>query len=139
MNRRKSREIAMKLIYEISIKKEGYEEILEDFKLHTETDLSEIDMEYITRVLKGITDNNKIINENINKYLINWTLDRLSKIDSAILRLAIYEIIFEEEIPSIVSVNEAIELAKEYSQDITGAFINGVLGKLVQERPEENL
>lgn len=96
-------------------------------------------MEYITRVLKGITDNNKIINENINKYLINWTLDRLSKIDSAILRLAIYEIIFEEEIPSIVSVNEAIELAKEYSQDITGAFINGVLGKLVQERPEENL
>jgi transcription antitermination protein NusB len=133
MNRRKSREAAMKLIYEMLIKKESFEEIFEDFKEHTEEDISELDMEYISTTLKGVTENIELIDTTISNYLINWKLDRLSKIDLAILRLAVYEITFEEDIPSIVSVNEAIELAKEYSQDITGAFINGVLGRLVEK------
>jgi len=133
MNRRKSRETAMKLVYEMLIKKESFEEIFEDFKEHTEEDLLELDLEYITNTLKGITVNIELIDATISKYLINWKLDRLSKIDLSILRLAVYEITFEEDIPTIVSINEAIELAKEYSQDITGAFINGVLGRLVEK------
>lgn len=134
MNRRKSRETAMKLIYEMLIKKENYEEIFEDFKEHTEEDISELDLAYITNTLKGVTENIELIDTTISKYLVNWKLERLSKIDLSILRLAVYEITFEEDIPSIVCVNEAIELAKEYSQDITGAFINGVLGRLVQKQ-----
>ena len=133
MNRRKSRETTMKLIYEMQIKKEGFEEIFEDFKEHTEEDTSELDLEYITKTLKGVTENLELIDATISKHLINWKIDRLSKIDLAILRLAVYEITFEEDIPSIVCINEAIELAKEYSQDITGAFINGVLGRLVEK------
>ena len=133
MNRRKSREAAMKLIYEMLIKKESFEEIFEDFKEHTDEDISKLDMEYIINTLKGVTENIVLIDTTITKYLINWKIDRLSKIDLSILRLAVYEITFEEDIPSIVSVNEAIELAKEYSQDITGAFINGVLGRLVEK------
>jgi transcription antitermination protein NusB len=133
MNRRKSREAAMKLIFEMLIKKENFEEVFEDFKEHTDEDISELDIEYITNILRGVTENTEKIDNIISKYLINWKIDRLSKIDLSILRLAVYEITFEEEIPSIVSINEAIELAKEYSPDITGAFINGVLGRLVQE------
>ena len=133
MNRRKSRETAMKLIYEMQIKKEGFEEIFEDFKEHTEEDISELDLVYITNTLRGVTENIELIDATISKYLVNWKIDRLSKIDLSILRLAVYEITFEEDIPNIVSVNEAIELAKEYSQDITGAFINGVLGRLVEK------
>ena len=133
MNRRKSRETTMKLVYEMLIKKESFEEIFEDFKEHTEEDILELDMAYITNTLKGITENIEFLDTTISKYLINWKLDRLSKIDLSILRLAVYEITFEEDIPSIVCVNEAIELAKEYSQDVTGAFINGVLGRLVEE------
>ena len=133
MNRRKSREAAMKLIYEMQIKKEGFEEIFENFKEHTEEDTSELDLEYIENSLKGVTENIEVIDATISKHLINWKLERLSKIDLSILRLAIYEITFEEDIPNIVCVNEAIELAKEYSQDITGAFINGVLGRLVEK------
>ena len=133
MNRRKSRETAMKLIYEMLIKKESFEEIFEDFKEHTEDDISELDMVYITNILKGVTENIDLIDATISKYLVNWKIDRLSKIDLSILRLAVYEITFEEDIPSIVSVNEAIELTKEYSQDVTGAFINGVLGRLVEK------
>ena len=133
MNRRKSREAAMKLIYEMQIKKEGFEEIIENFKEHTEEDTSELDLEYIENSLKGVTENIEVIDATISKHLINWKLERLSKIDISILRLAIYEITFEEDIPNIVCVNEAIELAKEYSQDITGAFINGVLGRLVEK------
>jgi len=133
MNRRKSREVTMKLIYEILIKKENFEEIFENFKEHTEEDVSELDMEYIANTLKGVTENIELIDATISKYLINWKIDRLSKIDLSILRLAIYEITFEADIPSVVSVNEAIELAKKYSQDVTGAFINGVLGRLVEK------
>ena len=133
MNRRKSREIAMKLVYEMLIKKDGYEEIFEDFKEHTEIDLADVDMEYIKRILSGIYESSSTIDETIEKYLVNWKLERLSRIDIAILRLAIYEITNEEDIPDVVSVNEAVELAKKYSQDVTGAFINGVLGKLIEK------
>ena len=137
MNRKKSRETAMKLQYETLIKKENYDDVIKDFKEHSEEELGELDLEYITRVLKGITENIEIIDGTFEKHLINWKKDRLSKIDLAILRVAVYEILFEEDIPNKVSVNEGIELAKKYSQDNTGAFINGVLGKLVIQIPEE--
>lgn len=133
MNRRKSRETAMKLLFEMSINKEDYKDILESFKEHTDIDLEDMDMEYITRVLKGVQDNTAKIDESIQQYLINWKLYRLSKIDLAILRICTYEILFEEDIPGRVSVNEGIELAKRYSDDKSFQFINGVLGNMIKE------
>ena len=133
MNRRKSREIAMKLLFEMSINKEEYKEIIENFKEHTDTDLKDIDMVYISRVLDGIGKNKEIIDNKIEAYLINWKLDRISKIDLAILRISTYEILFEEDIPDVVSVNEGIELAKKYSDEKSSTFINGVLGNMVHK------
>ena len=131
MNRRKSREIAMKLLFEMSINKESYEDIIESFKENTDVDLNEIDLPYITKVLAGINENGKEIDKNIEKHLIKWKLDRLSKMNLAILRISTYEILFEEEIPNIVSVNEGIELAKKYGEDSSPAFINGILAKMI--------
>ena len=133
MNRRKSREVAMKLLFEMSINKEEYKEIIENFKEHTDTDLKDIDMVYISRVLDGIGKNKEIIDNKIETYLINWKLDRISKIDLAILRISTYEILFEEDIPDVVSVNEGIELAKKYSDEKSSTFINGVLGNMVHK------
>ncbi|WP_291632952.1 transcription antitermination factor NusB [Clostridium sp.] len=131
MNRRKSREIAMKLLFEMSINKENYQEIIENFKEHTDVDLNDIDMSYITKVLAGIHENGTEIDKNIEKYLIKWKLDRLSKMNLAILRISTYEILFEEDIPGKVSVNEGIELAKKYGEDSSPAFINGILAKMI--------
>jgi N utilization substance protein B len=131
MNRRKSREIAMKLLFEMSINKESYEDIIESFKENTDVDLNELDLSYITKVLSGINENGKEIDKNIEKHLIKWKLDRLSKMNLAILRISTYEILFEEEIPNIVSVNEGIELAKKYGEDSSPAFINGILAKMI--------
>ena len=131
MNRRKSREIAMKLLFEMSINKESYEDIIESFKENTDVDLNDLDLSYITKVLSGINENGKEIDKNIEKHLIKWKLDRLSKMNLAILRISTYEILFEEEIPNIVSVNEGIELAKKYGEDSSPAFINGILAKMI--------
>jgi N utilization substance protein B len=131
MNRRKSREIAMKLLFEMSINKESYEDIIESFKENTDVDLNDIDISYITKVLAGIHENGKEIDKCIEKHLIKWKLDRLSKMNLAILRISTYEILFEEEIPDIVSVNEGIELAKKYGEDSSPAFINGILAKMI--------
>jgi len=131
MNRRKSREVAMKLLFEMSINKEDYEDIIENFKEYTDVDLVDIDMSYITKVLAGINEHGVEIDKNIEKYLIKWKLDRLSKMNLAILRISTYEILFEEDIPGKVSVNEGIELAKKYGEDTSPAFINGILAKMI--------
>ncbi len=133
MNRRKSREIAMKLLFEMSINKENYEDVIENFKEHTDVDLQDADMPYITKVLAGIHNNSKEIDKNIEKHLIKWKLNRLSKMNLAILRISTYEILFEEEIPDKVSVNEGIELAKKYGEDSSPAFINGILAKMIKK------
>jgi len=131
MNRRKSRETAMKLLFEMSINKENYQDIIENFKENTDVDLKDLDMAYITKVLVGVHENGKEIDKNIEKHLIKWKLNRLSKMNLAILRISTYEILFEEEIPGKVSVNEGIELAKIYGEDSSPAFINGILAKML--------
>lgn len=133
MNRRRSREIAMALEFEMSINKGDYNDILENYKDNTEEDLKDIDFEYITRILKGIQENCEAIDNKIQQYLVNWKINRLSKIDLAILRICAYEIIHEEDIPNKVSVNEGIELAKKYSEDNSYQFINGVLDNINKE------
>ncbi|WMJ81860.1 transcription antitermination factor NusB [Clostridium sp. MB40-C1] len=133
MNRRKSREIAMKLLFEMTINKEEYKYILERFKENTEIKLQDVDFEYITKIIQGIEENIKIIDGQIENNLRNWKLNRLSKIDMSILRLATYEIMFLDDVPDKVSVNEAIELTKKYSDDNSPAFINGVLGNMIKK------
>ena len=132
MNRRKSREIAMELLFEMSINKESYEEILGNFKENTDTDLNDIDFDYLERVVTGVQENTKDIDKKIVENLKNWKFNRLSKVDLAILRIAIFEIMFSEDVPDKVAVNEGIELARKYSSDNSPTFVNGVLGNIIK-------
>lgn len=133
MNRRKTREVAMRLLFEMSINKESYEEILNNFKENTDMDLHDVDFSYVENIIKGINENLELIDKKIESNLKNWKLNRLSKIDLSILRISTYEIVFNEDVPNKVAVNEGIELAKKYSTDNSPSFINGVLGSMIQE------
>lgn len=89
-------------------------------------------MDYIVRAVDGtvehISDIDKIISENLK----GWTIERLNKVDLAILRLAVYEMLYDDETPDGIVINEAVEIAKKYSSDQAPGFINGILGKISQ-------
>lgn len=124
----------MELLYQMTINKENAEDTLENFKEETDYDLSEVDLPYISKILKGVHDNLETIDRTIEKYLVNWKLSRISKTNLSILRICTYEVLFEEDIPEKVSINEALELAKKYSEDNSVPFINAVLDKIVKEQ-----
>lgn len=121
MNRIRSREVAMEIIYQMEIQREydvdkllsHYEEVLDDA--------------YIRNVLGLWLANKDDIEAKIMEHLQGWKLDRIAKIDLSILRLGITEIIYDKSIPVKVSINEAVNLAKKYVDDKSGKFVNGVL------------
>ena len=97
----------------------------------------EIDNKYVDDVVNGVLENLETIDKTISKYLGNWDLDRLGKTDKAILRLATYEMIYYDT-PKVVAINEAVELAKKYSDDKIVKLINAVLDKIRDEVEEVN-
>ncbi len=127
MGRRAAREMVMKLLYQIEIRKEPIEGQIE--AALAEHKFKKENIEYLTDVIYGVYENKEDIDRAIEKYSKGWKLSRISKVDLSILRLAIYEIIFRKDIPLNVSINEAVELAKNYSGEESGAFINGILGR----------
>ncbi len=84
---------------------------------------------YAKNTIKGIVENIDFIDGIISKYLVNWQIDRLNKTDVAVLRLAVYEIFLNDEIPDKVAINEAIEIAKKYNDAKAGVFVNGLLDR----------
>ncbi len=109
------------------------EEIIEDYKEENEG-YKDMDFDYIKSLLNGIQEKEEFLNEKIEASLTNWKLNRISKINMAILKIAVFEIFFIEEIPDKVSVNEAIELAKVYSDEKSPAFINGAIGNIINTK-----
>ena len=131
MNRTAIREQAFKLIYSLEIQKqENLQESIDLFIENNKID-NNIAKEYIIDAIFGIEKNKKTIIEQIEKNLKkDWKIDRISKIDLAILKLAIYEIKYKD-IPFKVVINEAVELAKKYGEDSSKNFINGILASIV--------
>lgn len=128
MGRRVSREVAMKLLYQTEIQKEDREWQIE-YVLNNKSFDSK-DKQYIKDIVWGVLGNKGKIDSLIEKYAIGWKLNRISRVDLSILRVSIYEILFRDDIPYNVSVNEAIEMAKKYSTEEAGSFINGILSKV---------
>lgn len=136
MNRTDIREQAFKLIYSLEIqKKEEKEEAIELYiESNNITDKNAIS--YIKDAIFGIEQNEKEIIEKIEKNLkADWKIERISKMDLAILKLAIYEIKYKD-IPFKVVINEAVELAKKYGEDNSKNFVNGILASVVKEEKE---
>ena len=129
MNRRKARKTVLELIFSSQfLTEESARDILDErIKNGMSAD------EYVEEVFLGVSDEAEQIDTVITKYLQGWSFERLSKISIAILRLAVYEILYTE-IPDSVSANEAVELAKEYAEEKASTFINGVLAKVIAEK-----
>ena len=136
MNRSASREKAFKLIYSLEVQREEILEDQIDLFIESENIKDENTIEYIKSTVNGINGNIKRINEKISKNLKSgWTIERISKIDLALLKIAIYEIIYTDT-PYKVAINEAIELSKKYGEETSPNFINGVLASVVKENGE---
>lgn len=140
MSRRQAREYALQFVFSRGFNPEEDVQELQANFLEAETaviektEFTKKDMEFADRLIQGTLEHMEEIDEQIRKSAIGWTFERISKVDLAILRLAIFEISFLEDIPEGVSANEAVELAKKYSADDAGSFINGVVGKIIRER-----
>lgn len=133
MNRKLSREKAMELLFGMTLNSDSYEETLEIFIDNYEGNIKELDLTYIKRILIGVENNKEAIDKSISENLNNWKIDRISKVNLCILRLAVYELIYDNEIPDKVAINEALEITKKYSDEKSVSFINGVLDKIIKK------
>ena len=131
MTRRELRESVFTMLFRVEFHPEG--EMTEQMGLFEEEVEAEkeADSAYINHKCNDIMAKLEEIDESINSVATGWKTSRMGKVDLTILRLAVYEIKFEEEIPTKVSINEAVELAKKFGTDDSAAFVNGVLAKFV--------
>lgn len=128
-NRSELREIIMKVIYQTYI----LENTKNEYNLNDLIkEQIEVENEFVNSCVEGIINNQNEINKLANKYMNNWTIDRLNKVDKAILSLAIYELMYTDT-PSVVAINEAIELSKKYSEEAVTKMLNGILDKIYHE------
>lgn len=127
MNRKKSREIAMELLFGMTLSKNSLEETIEHFIEDYEIKLGTLDIEYIKNILAVVEENKAILDEKITVALVNWKLARISKVNLTILRLAVAEMLYVEDVPGKVAINEALELTKTYSDEKSVSFVNAVL------------
>ncbi len=134
MSRKLSREKAMELIFSTMLTKESHGEAIETFVDNYEGNIKEIDLEYIKEVLKGVEENREEIDELIKSNLQKWKIDRISKVNLSILRLAIYEMKYVSDVPEKVAINEALEITKKYSDEKSVSFVNGVLDKIYKNK-----
>lgn len=135
MSRKSARESAFKIIFEIPFHEDSsVTDIMEGyFKNEEDLMLTDGDMDYISLCVNGCFDNAIEIDQKISASLKNWTIERISKVNLAILRLSVSEMQYAD-VPYQVSINEAVELAKKYSDDEAPSFVNGVLADIKKLR-----
>lgn len=125
-----ARECALKVLYQLEITKSDPSAALSDFWNENEIDIDESIKIFADSLVTGTRGNLAKIDEIISKYADNWQISRMAVVDRNIIRLATYEMLFIEDIPPKVSINEAIELAKKYGDSESNKFVNGVLDKI---------
>lgn len=129
MSRRELREQLFKLLFRVEFNEEEEmpqqeEFFLEEEEIDRENDRKQLDAKF-HNILEKLTDIDRELNEKVS----GWDTSRMGKVDLTILRLAVYEIQYDEDIPTGVAINEAVELAKKFGQDSSASFVNGVLAK----------
>ncbi|WP_425448595.1 transcription antitermination factor NusB [Dethiothermospora halolimnae] len=130
MGRRHARESTMKLLFQMGVNENYSEEEIETFIKNN--NFRDEELGYIRSTARAIIENLANIDEKIQKHSKKWKINRIAKVDLAIIRIAVYEILYKDDIPFKVSINEALEIGKKYSTDEAGKFINGILGSLVR-------
>ena len=144
MTRGSARELAIHLIYgraftgeepeqvvSTRLDKEYYEKLGSENDIYTDRP-SRAQLRYIDSIVSGVANREEDLNAQIRKYSIGWDISRISRLALCILQLAIYEILYVEDVPTGVAVSEAVRIAKKYDGDDTGAFVNGILGSFAR-------
>ena len=134
MRRHEQREPLFKLLFRVEFN--SLDEMPEQVKLFFQDD----EIEYTEAVVESIQDKYTKIQEKLpeidgllNEKAEGWNTERMGKVELAVLRIAVYEILYEEDIPDMVAINEAIEIAKKYGQEASGGFVNAILAKFIKK------
>lgn len=132
--RTQAREFALQILYQMDITRDSYDVSISNFwQARIEKEIDQQIKDFTSELVRGTTDNLEKINAKIAQYATNWQLKRMAVVDRNILRMGCYELIFRDDIPPKVSINEAVELAKKYSGIEAGKFVNAILDKIKQE------
>jgi N utilization substance protein B len=145
MKRRLAREIAVQSLYLMEMNgvtgDEAVNVVMEEARQDNEigTEVGELEKinAYTRELVEGVCEKREMIDQQLAVYLTGWQVDRLSRVDRQVLRLATYEMLFRSDVPAKVAINEAIELAKHFGLAENGKFVNGVLGRMLREKEEE--
>ncbi|UUZ79559.1 transcription antitermination factor NusB [Paenibacillus sp. P26] len=141
MRRRLARELALQSLYQVEMNEvtlsDAIAHVVEEANNDDEAQLTKekdrISPQYVTELAEGTLQHKQQIDHLLADYLKGWQMDRLSRVDREILRLATYEMLYKDDVPPKVVVNEAIEMAKHFGTDESGKFVNGVLGKMLKD------
>ncbi len=128
-----ARESALKILYAIDITKEDPDECINNYWLSQDKINVEV-KNFADDIVSGVCNNMARIDSVVSKSATNWELDRMAVIDRNILRIGTYELLYMEDIPPKVAINEAIDIAKRYGDKDSGKFVNGVLDKIGKEK-----
>lgn len=131
MPRRKSRELALQVLYQLNITQEEAPKGLNQYKDHFQAKGKPDG--FLNRLVLGVIEHCQELDNLIERYSEHWRLDRIDLIDRNILRMALFELLYCEEIPPKVTLNEAIDLGKRYGSEESGSFINGILDRIQKE------
>jgi len=129
--RRKSREAALQVLYQLNITKQDATTAFTQFWEHFLSDGAADD--FAKRLVHGVLEHSQELDRLIEQYSQHWRLDRIAMIDRNILRVALFELLYCEEIPPKVTINEAIDLGKRFGSEDSGSFINGILDRIQNE------
>ena len=140
MTRGNARELAVHLIYgrdftgeepqavvSTRLNKDYYKQLSEENDVYAERP-SRAQLAYLDNVVSGVANREDDLNAEIQKYSIGWDISRISKLSRSVMQLAIYEILYMDDVPTGVAISEAVRIAKKYDGDETGSFVNGILG-----------
>ncbi len=149
MTRGNARELAVHLIYgreftgeepeevvSLRLNKEYYTQLSQENEVYSDRP-SRAQLGYIDTVVAGVANRVEDLNAQISRYSIGWDVSRISRLTRCILQLAIFEILYVEDVPTGVAVSEAVRIAKKYDGDDTGAFVNGILGSFARAQEAE--
>jgi N utilization substance protein B len=131
MSRRIAREMAFKILFQTDVGRNPWQEVLP--RTLAENKLPEKSGEFLKQLVTGTVQHLKEIDRELARFALDWKLERMANTDRNILRMAIFEIKYLEDVPSAATINEAVELAKRYGDEESGRFVNGILGNMIRE------
>ncbi|MCA9388355.1 transcription antitermination factor NusB [Candidatus Berkelbacteria bacterium] len=133
-NRHLSRTIAIQALYEWDFRDQ--DDLDEIVQRGIDTFANEVDVDFVNQITSGVAEKKAVLDQLITKYAPEWPLEQIAVIDKTLLRAAVYELMFTDDAPPKVIINEAVELAKTFGSDNSAKFINGVLGSVFREEPQ---